>query len=158
MKDMTDEEADYWDEHFTTNTIIPDLNKPGFFSCKYGMTVKLDPETTQILAAQVEATNKSFTEIIRELVKEKMELANIRNREAYIRKMILDGYVVRLDLSDVRKMVQLLSNATSNLNQIAKRANETRSVFESDITDLQAHYEKLWEQAEAILRGLVKLR
>ena len=87
------------------------------------------------------------------LVKEKMALAGIRNREAYIRKMVLDGYVVRLDLSDVRKMVNLLSNATSNLNQIAKRANETRSVYESDIRDLQVHYEKLWGQAEAILRG-----
>ena len=92
------------------------------------------------------------------LVKGKMEQAGIRNREAYIRKMILDGYVVRLDLSDVRKMVQLLSNATSNLNQIAKRANETRSIYKSDISDLQAHYEKLWEQAAAILRGLAKVR
>jgi len=93
-----------------------------------------------------------------ELVTEKMTLAGIRNREAYIRKMILDGYIVRLDLGDVRKMVQLLSNATSNLNQIAKRANETRSIYESDIQDLQAHYEKLWEQAEAILRGLANIK
>jgi hypothetical protein len=92
------------------------------------------------------------------LVAEKMEHANIRNREAYIRKMILDGYIVRLDLTDVRKMVRLLSNATSNLNQIAKRANETRSIYESDINDLQDHYEKLWEQAEAILRGLAKVK
>lgn len=87
-----------------------------------------------------------------------MALAGIRNREAYIRKMILDGYIVRLDLGDVRKMVQLLSNATSNLNQIAKRANETRSIYESDIKDIQAHYEKLWEQADAILRGLAKIK
>ena len=92
------------------------------------------------------------------LVTEKMAAAGIRNREAYIRKMILDGYIVRLDLFDVRKMVQLLSNATSNLNQIAKRANETRSIYEDDIKDLQAHYEKLWEQAEAILRGLAKVK
>ena len=91
------------------------------------------------------------------LVKEKMGLANIRNREAYIRKMILDGYIVRLDLSDVRKMVQLLSNATNNLNQVAKCANETRSIYESDIQDLQANYKKLWAQAEAILRGLAKI-
>jgi len=92
-------------------------------------------------------------DIYREILEE-----NIRNREAYIRKMVLDGYIVRLDLSDVRKMVQLLSNATSNLNQIARRANETRSVYESDIRDLQANYEKLWEQAEAILRGLAKMK
>jgi len=87
-----------------------------------------------------------------------MAAAGIGNREAYIRKMVLDGYIVRLDLSDVRKMVQLLSNATSNLNQIAKRANETRSIYESDINDLQAHYEELWVQAESILRGLAKIR
>ena len=99
-----------------------------------------------------------MSESERDLIIEKMAAANIRNREAYIRKMILDGYIVRLDLSDVRKMVQLLSNATSNLNQIAKRANETRSVYESDIKDLQAHYNKLWEQAEVILRGLAKVK
>jgi hypothetical protein len=91
------------------------------------------------------------------LVREKMAAAGIRNREAYIRKMILDGYIVRLDLGDVRKMVKLLSNATSNLNQIAKRANETRSLYESDIKDLQEHYEALWEQAGEILRGLAKV-
>jgi len=68
---MTDEEAEYWDEYFTKNTIMPNLNKPGFFARKYGMTVKLDPETTQSLAAQAEAVNKTISEIISELVKEK---------------------------------------------------------------------------------------
>jgi hypothetical protein len=92
------------------------------------------------------------------LLTEKMAAAGIRNREAYIRKMILDGYIVRLDLSDVRKMVKLLSNATSNLNQIAKRANETRSLYESDIQDLQENYEKLWGQAREILMGLAQIK
>jgi hypothetical protein len=92
------------------------------------------------------------------LIKEKMAVANIRNREAYLRKMAMDGYVVRLDLADVRKMVLLLQNATNNLNQIAKRANETRSVFQSDTEDLQLHYDKLWEQARAILRSLAKVQ
>ena len=87
-----------------------------------------------------------------------MAAAGIRNREAYFRKMVMDGYVVRLDLTDVRKMVGLLSNATNNLNQIARRANETRSVYESDIRDIQANYDRLWEQAEAILRSLAKIQ
>jgi len=99
-----------------------------------------------------------LSESERSLVAEKMAAACIQNREAYIRKMILDGYIVRLDLSDVRKMVQLLSNATSNLNQIAKRANETRSIYGNDIKDLQDNYEKLWGQADAILRGLAGLK
>jgi predicted HicB family RNase H-like nuclease len=75
MKEMTDEEAEYWDEYFTKNTIMPDLSKPGFFARKYGMTVRLDPETTQFLAAQAEATHKSFAQIINELVREKIAVS-----------------------------------------------------------------------------------
>ena len=45
-------------------TIMPDLNKPGFFARKYGMTVKLDPETTRFLTAQAEATHKNIPDII----------------------------------------------------------------------------------------------
>ena len=51
-----------------------------------------------------------------ELIKQKMECANIINKEAYYRKMILDGYIIRLDLADIREMIRLLSNATGNLN------------------------------------------
>jgi len=102
--------------------------------------------------------NIRLTEEERDLIAEKMVAAGIHNREAYLRKMVCDGYIVRLDLTDVREMVRLLSNATSNLNQIAKRANETRSVYESDIRDLQENYDRLWEQAEAILRSLAKIQ
>ena len=98
------------------------------------------------------------TEDERDLITEKMAAAGIRNREAYLRKMCLDGYVIRLDLSDVREMTRLLSNATSNLNQIAKRANETRSIYASDIQDLQAHYDRLWTQADTILRSLANIQ
>ena len=93
-----------------------------------------------------------------ELIKKKMECAHIINKEAYYRKMVLDGYIIRLDLSDVHKMVQLLSYTTNNLKQIAKRANETRSIYESDIKDLQEQYDRLWEQADLILRGLANIK
>ena len=87
-----------------------------------------------------------------------MKAANIRNMSAYIRKMVLDGYIVHLDLSDVRKMVQLLSNSTSNLNQIAKRVNSDGSIFASDIKDIQDNYDRLWEQAREILIALTKIK
>jgi len=102
--------------------------------------------------------NFRVSEQERDLIKEKMATAGIINKEAYLRKMALDGYIIRLDLSNVREMVRLLSNATNNLNQIAKRANETRSVYKSDVQDLQAHYELLWEQAEDILRSLANIQ
>ena len=72
MKEMTDEEAEYWDEYYTNNTIMPDLNKPGFFARKHGMMVRLDPETTNFLANQAETTRKTPSQIIKELVLEKL--------------------------------------------------------------------------------------
>ena len=75
MNDLTDEEYDALDEYLTKNTIMPDTSKPGFFARKYGMTVKLDPETTQFLAKQAEVTHKSFSEIIRDLVQEKIAIS-----------------------------------------------------------------------------------
>ena len=99
-----------------------------------------------------------LTDEEKDLIAEKMAVAGIANREAYLRRMALGGYVVKLDLSSVKEMTRLLSNATNNLNQIAKRANETRSIFESDIKDIQANYEKLWAQAAEILRLLTKVR
>ena len=98
-----------------------------------------------------------LSEAERDLVAEKMATAGIGNREAYMRKMILDGYIVRLDFSDVREMVQLLRNATNNLNQVARRSNETRSIYAADIADLQDNYEKLWQSAEAIMKKLTKV-
>ena len=86
-----------------------------------------------------------------------MAAAGIRNRESYLRKMCLDGYVIRLDLSDVKDMTRLLANATNNLNQIAKRANETRNIYESDIKNIQEHYGLLWGKVNEIMCKLAEI-
>jgi len=98
-----------------------------------------------------------MTEQENALIAEKMAAVGMKNKEAYLRKMVLDGYIVRIDFSDVRELSRLLRNATNNLNQIAKRANETRSIYESDIKDLQDNYEKLWGSAESIMRKLATM-
>ncbi|MDL2272951.1 plasmid mobilization relaxosome protein MobC [Oscillospiraceae bacterium OttesenSCG-928-G22] len=97
------------------------------------------------------------TEHERDLIEQKMEQAGVRNMGAYIRKQAIDGFVIRLDLSDVREMVRLLRITSNNMNQVAKRANETRNIYEADIADLQARYDELWNQMESILRSLSKL-
>ena len=98
------------------------------------------------------------TEHERDLIAKKMEQAGIRNMGAYIRKQAIDGLVIRLDLSDVREMVRLLRITSNNINQIAKRANETRSIYEADISELKSRYDRLWNQMEDILRGLLQMK
>ena len=71
--------------------------------------------------------------------------------------MAIDGYCVKLDLSDVNEMVRLLRYAGNNLNQYAKKANETGSIYADDIRDLQERLEELWEMAKAILARLADI-
>jgi hypothetical protein len=93
----------------------------------------------------------------RDMVTRRMEQAGVRSLRAYLLKMAVDGHVVHIDLSDVREMVRLLRRYNANLNQIAKRANETASIYETDIVDLQKQVDGLWAQVRVILKGLAKV-
>ena len=68
--------------------------------------------------------------------------------------MALDGYCVKLDLKDVKEMVSLLRRCSNNLNQYAKRANETGNIYKEDIQDLQIHLEEIWQTSKEILARL----
>jgi hypothetical protein len=88
----------------------------------------------------------------------KIESLGIRNHAAYLRKMALNGYCIQLDLPEIRKMTSLLGRCCSNLNQYAKKANETGSIYEEDILDLQERLEKIYAQTEKILIQLNALQ
>ena len=72
----------------------------------------------------------------KERIKMKMADTGILNMSAYVRKMALDGICVRLDLEDVRQLTVMLRRCTNNLNQYARRANESGSIYAADIEDL----------------------
>ena len=94
----------------------------------------------------------------KERIQAKMEEAGILNMSAYVRKMALDGICVRLDLADVRQLIVLLQRCSTNLNQYAKRANETGSVYAADIEDLRSRLEEIWELSRQSLARLASIR
>ena len=57
------------------------------------------------------------------LIEQKMTQLGTTNREAYLRKMALDGYVVRLELPELKELVSLMRYSSNNLNQLARRAH-----------------------------------
>ena len=91
-------------------------------------------------------------------MQQKMQEVGIQNKSAYLRKMALDGYCVNLELEDVKKMVSLLRYCSNNLNQYAKRANTTNSIYADDIQDLQNRLEEIWLSAKEILARLAAIR
>lgn len=90
----------------------------------------------------------------RSLIDEKIEQLGTKNLGAYLRKMAVDGYVIRLDLSDIRELVRLLRVSSNSLNQLTKRVHETGNIYGEDMEDLRKSYDKLWETADEILSRL----
>lgn len=93
-----------------------------------------------------------------ERIHEKMDELGIRSMGAYLRKMALDGYCIRLDLQDVKALVSLLRICSNNLNQYAKRANETGSIYHADIEDLQKRLEEIWTDMREVLVRLSSIQ
>ena len=89
---------------------------------------------------------------------EKTRELGIVNRSNYIRKMILDGYVVHLDLQAIREMVSHLRRMSNNLNQYAKVANSTGSIYAGDIRDLQMRHDELWQMMKKILKQIAEVQ
>ncbi|ADU26051.1 plasmid mobilization protein [Ethanoligenens harbinense] len=93
----------------------------------------------------------------RGLIGKRCEEAGIRNLSAYLRKMALNGYIIRLDITTLKDLVRLMHVTANNVNQIARRINETHSVYFEDMQDLQQGYSQVWSGVRNVLRELSKL-
>ena len=91
------------------------------------------------------------------LIEQKMAQLGTTNREAYLRKMALDGYVVCLELPELKELVSLMRYSSNNLNQLARRAHETGRIYDADLEDISRRQEALWDGVHKILTQLAKL-
>ena len=92
------------------------------------------------------------------IIRERKEAAGFKSLSAYLRKMAIDGYIIVIDLSDVKEAIRLLRINANNLNQYAKRANETGSIYLEDIKDLQKSMDELWQVMRDILERLSSIK
>lgn len=94
------------------------------------------------------------TEAERNMIEQKMAQVGTDNLSAYLRKIAIDGYIVKLDLPELREIISLLRRSSNNLNQIAKRLNETGRFYAADLEDMLRRQEQLWQTANRILSRL----
>ena len=90
-------------------------------------------------------------------IREKMAQVGTDNLSAYLRKMAIDGYILKLDLPELREMISLLRRSGNNLNQIARRLNETGRFYAADMEDMLQRHEQLWHTANRILTRLAAI-
>lgn len=86
-----------------------------------------------------------------DLIRAKMAQIGSRNISAYLRKMAIDGYIVHLDFPELQKMTGLLGRCSNNLNQIARRANQTGKVSNDDLQSIREQQVQLIQLVNQML-------
>ena len=93
----------------------------------------------------------------KDLILKKMELYGTSNMGAYLRKIAIDGYVIKLELPELKEMIRLLGIANNNINQIARSLNSTGRIYEADIQEIRDRIDGLYDYARKILDSLAKI-
>ena len=91
------------------------------------------------------------------MIRKAQKRSGIQNTRAYLLKMAVDGRVIHVELDSATEMNRLLSNISNNINQIAKRVNETGSIYAADMDEIKARQEEIWVQQKEILHRLNKM-
>ena len=102
--------------------------------------------------------NVKTTESEAAIIQKKMNMLGIRNKSAYMRALALNGYILKLDMPQIREMLRLLGNMTNNLNQIAKRLNAHGNLYETEIEEIQQKQDELWKMMHQLLSILERTR
>ena len=98
-----------------------------------------------------------LTEEEKQIIMNRMKEVGMNNMSAYIRRMALYGYVIHLDMSDIKEVLRLMKINSNNLNQYTKRANETGNVYQEDVNELLQNQQKLLVLLGGILDQLLKI-
>jgi len=92
-----------------------------------------------------------------DLIKQKMAQIGTENMSAYLRKMAIDGFVINLDMPELRELTATMKRISNSENQIATRLNESGGIYETDVEEIKRNQEEIYEGVRKILTSLAKL-
>ena len=78
------------------------------------------------------------------MVRHKMNQLSTRNFGAYVRKMLIDGYIIKVDYTEQKKLAAAVSRIATNINQICRRINSTGRCYEDDVAELKERMDDVW--------------
>ena len=85
-----------------------------------------------------------------------MELVNCKTMFHFFRKCVLGEEIYIVDLEPFRDIQRMLSNATNNINQIAKATNTTGVIYKNKIESMNKQIEKLSKEIWQVYFLLLK--
>ena len=79
------------------------------------------------------------------VVRHKMNQLGTRNFGAYARKMLIDGYIIKVDYTEQKKLAAAVSRIATNINHVCRRINSTGHFYDADVAELKARQAEIWE-------------
>ena len=85
------------------------------------------------------------------IFEEKFKLSGLKNKSAFLRQLILYGFVYDVDYSYLREYNVELGRISAVLNQIAARVNSTNRIYEEDMKEIKEMMEQVWHTHRSML-------
>lgn len=92
------------------------------------------------------------------MIHQKMAEFGTTHQGAFVRKMVIDGYILKLDIPELKEIIRLLGPIGNNVNQMARKLNASGSVYREDIAEVNAKLDAIYKQLEKILKRLAKIK
>jgi SepF-like predicted cell division protein (DUF552 family) len=92
-----------------------------------------------------------------DMIRQKMAEFGTDNMGAFVRKMVIDGYIVKLDLPELQEIIRLLGSIANNVNQIARRVNAGGNVYKEDLEDINANLDQNYKMLRKVMKSLSKI-
>ena len=157
-------DADEWGHERSRYFLVSQVN-PGLVNLLVSrVREELAKEKAAGTGAMTMARNRNVqiifwvSEAEKRMIEEKMTQAGMTNLSAYLRRIAIDGMIVRLELPELKEMVSLLRYASNNINQIARRMNESGRIYDTDLEQVVQNQEQLWDMANGILTRLAAIK
>ena len=92
-----------------------------------------------------------------DMIHQKMAEFGTDNMGAFVRKMVIDGYIIKLDLPELKEIIRLLGSIANNVNQIARRVNAGGNVYKEDLEEVNANLDKNYKMLRKVMKSLSKI-
>lgn len=86
-----------------------------------------------------------------EVIDKKIEQSGIKNKSAYVRKMLCDGAIINVDLSIIKEHNTQISRIGNNLNQITKQLNALNYISQDDVKRVEEMSKEIKKMQREIL-------
>ncbi|MGN1127951.1 MAG: plasmid mobilization protein [Candidatus Flemingiibacterium sp.] len=93
-----------------------------------------------------------------DLIQKNMALSGSTNLSAFLRKMAIDGMVIRLDMPEIQEMLHLLGRANANIDQITRHLHDTGRIYDTDLEEILGFQKETAVRLNDILTKLSALK